>query len=110
MLDHAASHFGNGSSVSAQETDRRTSLKYLSNSTPDYANFSRKWFAELLWKAFPDQSESAIAERAARVLDVSPRQVRNWLRCNNDASLRHVMAVMAVAGAEIVFRKIEMGP
>lgn len=35
------------------------------------------------------------------------RQVVNWLRCNNDASLRHVIAVMALAGAEVVFDKVE---
>jgi hypothetical protein len=28
--------------------------------------------------------------------------VRNWLRCEHDASLRYVTAVMVIAGAEIV--------
>ncbi|WP_443069334.1 hypothetical protein [Sulfitobacter sp. EhC04] len=82
-------------------------LKNLARTGRDQAEASRKWFAALLWRAFPTHSEADLALRAARVLDVSPRQVTNWLRCNNDASLRYVMAVMAIAGAEVVFDKIE---
>lgn len=80
-------------------------LKNLADS--EGAMRSRKKFAALLWKAFPSPSENDLADKAARVLDVSPRQVCNWLRCHNDASLRYVFAVLAIAGGEIVFRKIE---
>jgi hypothetical protein len=74
----------------------------------DTGTAARKWFAGLLWRAFPGcRSEREIAERAARVLDVSPRQVQNWLRCENDAGVRYVFAVLTIAGAEIVFRKLE---
>lgn len=75
-------------------------------SRTDVGHAARKWFAALLWRAFPGcRSENEIAERAARVLDVSDRQVRNWLRCENDAGVRYVFAVLTIAGAQIVFRK-----
>ena len=68
---------------------------------------ARAWFAALLCRAFPGRSEREVAVKAARVLGVSQRQVQNWLRGENDASLRHVVAVLAVAGAEIVLGGIE---
>lgn len=73
----------------------------------DHASASRRWFRNLLWRAFPSPSENDLAQTAARVLDVSPRQVRNWLREDHDASLRYVTAVMMIAGAESVFALIE---
>lgn len=80
--------------------------KNLSNSV-DHSAASRRWFSNLLWRAFPSRSENDLANKAASVLDVSPRQVRNWLRGENDASLRYVTAVLAIAGAEMIFTKIE---
>lgn len=68
---------------------------------------SRRWFADLLWRAFPSPSERELAQKAARVLDVSPRQVRNWLRCEHSAAWHTVAAVMAIAGAEVVLRGVE---
>lgn len=68
---------------------------------------SRRWFAALLWRAFPSPSERDLAEKAARVLDVSPRQVRNWLRCEHSAAFHYVAAVMVIAGAEIVMSRAE---
>lgn len=88
-------------------------VKYLAKSVPglprradDHKSASRRWFAALLWRAFPSPSEGDLADKAARVLDVSPRQVRNWLRCENDAGVSYVTAVMAIAGAEVVFGRI----
>lgn len=72
----------------------------------DHKSASRLWFRALLWRAFPSPSERELADKAARVLDVSPRQVQNWLRCENDAGLSYVTAVMAIAGAEVVFGRI----
>jgi hypothetical protein len=72
----------------------------------DHKSASRRWFRALLWRAFPSPSEGDLADKAARVLDVSPRQVTNWLRCEHDAGLSYVTAVMAVAGAEVVFGQI----
>ena len=72
-----------------------------------HASASRRWFAALLWRAFPSRSEHDLAEKAARALGVSPRQVRNWLRQDNDASLRYVTAVLLIAGAEVVFANLE---
>ena len=79
-------------------------MKSYSNSTLDRETAYRMWFRDLLWRAFPASSDAARAESAARVLDVSERQVRNWLRCEHDPKLRYVMAVMAIAGAEVVFK------
>ncbi len=62
-------------------------------------------FARMLWTAFPASSERDLARRASAVLDVSERQVINWLRCDHDASVSVVFAVMAIAGAEIVFAR-----
>lgn len=67
---------------------------------------ARERFAALLWRAFPAPSERALARRAAVVLGVSERQVINWLRCDHDAACSYVFAVMAIAGAEIVFERI----
>lgn len=85
-------------------------MKFLSYSAacpPDHTTAARRWFRDLLWRAFPAPSEAALAEKAARVLDVSPRQVQNWLRCEHSAAWHYVAAVMAVAGAEVVFRAAE---
>lgn len=62
----------------------------------------REWFRDLLWAAFPGKSEREVSQRAAMALGVSQRQVQNWLRCEHDASLRHVAALMVIAGAEVV--------
>ncbi|QPM89362.1 hypothetical protein PSAL_005780 [Pseudooceanicola algae] len=67
-------------------------------STGDHQCRSRRWFAALLWLAFPGASERDVARRASGVLEVSERQVINWLRCENDAALRYVTAVMVLAG------------
>jgi hypothetical protein len=83
----------------------RPDRKSISNSIS--GSKSRRWFCDLLWRAFPSQSENDLANKAAPVLGVSARQVRNWLREENDASLKYVAAVLAVAGAEIVFKQIE---
>jgi len=66
------------------------------------ADVARDWFARALWRAFPGPSEAAVAKGAARRLGVSERQARNWLRCEHDASLRHVAAVIMVLGAGAV--------
>lgn len=80
-------------------------MKNLADSTNPRA--SRRWFRNMLWRAFPSPSEHDLANKAANVLGVSPRQVKNWLREDNDASLRYVTAVLAIAGAEVVFGQIE---
>lgn len=73
----------------------------------------RVWFASLLWRAFPEaQSENELAEVAAEVLTsdkrpVTPRTVRNWLRCDNSPHFRYVLAVIALVGAEAVFQIID---
>lgn len=82
-------------------------MKNPAYSADDHATTSRRWFAAMLWRAFPSPSERDLSLKAARALDVSPRQVINWLRCDHDASLRYVTAVMAIAGAEVVFGLVE---
>jgi len=68
---------------------------------------ARKWFVDLLWIAFPSTSENELCQKASRTLGVGVRTVKNWLSCQNDASLSVVTKVMTVAGAEIIFQKIE---
>lgn len=75
--------------------------KNLAGNFGDHERASRRWFAGLLWRAFPAASENELAGRAAKVLNVSERQVRNWLRGENDASLKYVTAVALIAGVEI---------
>lgn len=75
----------------------------------DQVSASRKLFANLLWRAFPAPSAHDLAIRAAPVLDVSPRQIRNWLACEHSAAWHYVAAVMAIAGAELVFHRIDPG-
>jgi len=78
-------------------------MKNLADTAGDNIKASRKAFANMLWRAFPSPSENELAHKAARVLDVSPRQVSNWLRCENSAAIQYFFAVAAIAGAEIVF-------
>ena len=79
-------------------------MKNLAETSGDNISSARRAFAALLWRAFPSPSEHDLANKAARVLDVSPRQVTNWLRCENSAAVHYFLAVAAIAGAEIVFR------
>ena len=71
-----------------------------------HKSLSRKWFATLLRRAFPGASNREIAEMAAPVLDVSERQIANWLKCENDAALSYVTAVMVLAGVELALEPI----
>ena len=103
----AASPFHSDQVHHSRNEHRSELVKYLAHSTCDHVKNSRAWFRDLLWRAFPAHSERDLAQRAARVLEVSPRQVQNWRRCENDASLRYVTIVMAIAGAEVVLRQVE---
>ena len=73
----------------------------------DATDAARRWFRDLLWRAFPARSENELAIRASAALGVSERQVKNWLRLEHDAGVRYVFAVLTIAGAEIVFRQVE---
>ena len=77
--------------------------KNLSISEYDSAQ-TRKWFADLLWETFPGRSENEVADAASRALGRSKRQVRNYLRCEHDASFSTVAKVLVIAGAEIVLQ------
>lgn len=59
---------------------------------------TRRFFAAALWRAFPSPSEHDLALKAAAVLNVSPRQVQNWLRCEHSASSHHFAAIARCAG------------
>jgi hypothetical protein len=84
---------------------KSVSVKNLSINSFDVESTNRIWFKDLLWRAFPAQSDAARAEKACKVLDCSKRQVINWLNCDNDPKLRYVLKTLAVAGAEIVFHR-----
>lgn len=77
-----------------------------SSSGADVVHASRRAFAALLWRAFPSRSERELSLKAAAVLDVSPRQVTNWLRCEHSAAIQYYFAVAAIAGAETFFDKV----
>lgn len=95
------------SSVSHQVSMGRDRKK-LAGSDGVCVSSSRRAFANLLWTAFPSPSEHDLAHRASKVLECSPRQVVNWLRCQNSAPVHVFFAVAAIAGAEIVLR--DRGP
>lgn len=85
-------------------------LKNLALSTAGAGTRSckaRRWFSDLLWIAFPGPSEAAVARKAAAALGCSDRQAKNWLRCENDAPVRAVLATIAIAGAEVALKKLE---
>ncbi|SCY61879.1 hypothetical protein SAMN05660710_02123 [Paracoccus tibetensis] len=105
MTQHAASSLRCSNGHSSRDQYGALSVKNPAHSTDPCA--SRRWFSDLLWRAFPSRSERELSEKASAVLDVSPRQVINWLREEHDPKLRYVMAVIALAGAEIVFSRIE---
>jgi hypothetical protein len=91
----------------SQVNNRSNSVKNIASNAYDRETAYRMWFRDMLWRAFPAPSDAARAEKAHKVLGCSERQVINWLRCENDPKLRFVMATLAVAGAEIVFRQSE---
>lgn len=91
-------------SVSHQKPMERV-VKNPAQTASETKKTARCVFARMLWTAFPSSSERDLARRAAQVLGVSERQVINWLRCDHDASVSVVFAVMAIAGAEIVFAR-----
>ena len=74
-----------------------------------HKNMSRKWFAALLWRAFPAASNTEVARLGAPVLGVSERQIINWLNCENDAALSYVTAVMVLAGVECALDGVRGG-
>lgn len=84
---------------------------YRKRATPEEEE--RRWFANLLWTAFPDaHSEEQLSELVSEVLTtemrpVHPKTVRNWLRCDNSPHFRYVMRVIAMAGAESLFQIID---
>lgn len=84
-----------------------------SSSAHSAEDTEREWFASLLWRAFPEAtSENDLAQMASDVLTsdkrpVTPRTVRNWLRCENSPHFRYVLKVIALVGAEAVFQVID---
>ena len=78
--------------------------KFPAKTTGGNVFSSRKAFAALLWRAFPSPSEHDLARKASHFLEVSERQVKNWLHCDHSAPIQHFFAVAAIAGAEIILR------
>jgi len=101
-----ASSFSDISVSSSRSQSMSAAWKDLAKSN-DTQGKARKWFGDLLWIAFPSTNELELCQKASRALGVSVRTVKNWLSCQNDAPLSVVTKVMTVAGAEIIFQKIE---
>lgn len=78
-------------------------MKFLSRNAGPSQIARRRWFAGLLWQAFPGDTAAEKARRAAPVLDLTPRQVENLLKGEHDAKLGTVLTVLAITGAERVF-------
>ena len=66
----------------------------------------RRWFAAVMWRAFPGVSVREKAVRAAPVLSLTPRQCENLMKGEHDAKLGTILAVLAIAGAENIFEII----
>lgn len=104
MLTPLRSYVASSVDPLARDQHGVSDVKNPSRNEVDQVSASRKAFAALLWRAFPSRSEHDLALKAARVLDVTPRQVQNWLRCEHSASVHVFFAVASIAGAELVFR------
>lgn len=68
-------------------------MKYLAKSNMDFREASRRADAVLLRRAFDGPTQDAIAQRGSRALDVSPRQIINWMKCEHDMPSWAVKAV-----------------
>lgn len=60
----------------------------------------RELVARMLWAAFPGPSEHAVSERAAPVLDMSPKHIRRLLRQENSVNADVVVALIVLVGFE----------
>lgn len=92
--------------VSARHQCVRNGWKNLTKSDVDSFAY-RRWFADLLWVAFPSGSEHELCQVASRALGVHVRTVKNWLILRNDAPWTVVAKVMLIARVEPIFQKIE---
>lgn len=82
-------------------------MKNLTRNGIDVEEKAAKWFSDLLWNAFPADSEAQVAMKAAKALEVSEKQVRNWLRHSNSPAWKFVFKALIAEGVEIVAQKIE---
>lgn len=76
-------------------------VKYLAKSNVDFRAASRREDSNKLRAAFDGPTQSAIAEKASRAMGVSPRQIINWMQCEND------MPSWAVKAVEHYLRRVE---
>lgn len=60
----------------------------------------RDLVARMIWAAFPGPSEHAVSERAAVVLDMSPKHIRRLLRKENAVNADVVVALIVLVGFE----------
>lgn len=88
-------------------------MEKLCRKSPIPEETERKWFAGLLWTAFPEAiSQEELADLVVEVLTtdqrpVNPKTVRNWLNLDHAPHLRYVIRVIALAGAESLFEIID---
>ena len=78
-------------------------MQLLSHSDIRDKKKRRRWFAGLLWKAFPGGSMREKAIAAAPVLDLTPRQIENLMKMEHDAKLPQILAVLAIVGSDNIF-------
>lgn len=83
-------------------------MKNYAKSNVPFRDASRREDAELLRRAFGARTQQAIADKAARALGVSPRQVIYWLHLENDMPSWAVKAATRwVEAVERAAKKIE---
>ena len=85
----------------SQDQHGGKAMKFLAKSNVDFRQASRKEDSRKLQMAFSGHTQDAIAQKAARALDVSPRQIIYWMKCEND------MPSWAVKAVEHYLRRVE---
>ncbi|MEL6646644.1 MAG: hypothetical protein AAFQ05_02875 [Pseudomonadota bacterium] len=80
----------------------------LAKSNTDFRQHSRREDAALLRRAFGGRTQSEMANKGARALGVSPRQIIYWMQCENDMPSWAVKAVsFYLRGVDGVAKRIE---
>lgn len=77
----------------SQGQHRGSALNNLAKSNLDFRTASRREDARKLRAAFEGATQSEMAQKASRALGISPRQIINWMQCENDMPSWAVKAV-----------------
>lgn len=70
-------------------------------------DISARTMSALMWTAFPGRSAEQVAEKAARVLGLSPRQCRNIVDGNSGTNAKYAFALVALIGWDKAMKIVE---